>query len=1025
VDKENMVEPIHRNNPYIIGRPIHETEKFFGRESLFRFIEDNLRQNVKVILLHGQRRIGKSSVLKQIPNKVGNNEFVFVPFDLQDKSQSNLSSILHELAKGIVAYLQPEGIVQPPNFAALEADKDIFGRDFLPSVYQAIGDRNLVFLLDEFDVLDNQNNDIVNNGAGFFNYLKALTSNQERLFIIPVVGRHVDDLTNLLSLFKDAPYKPISFLDDLSAERLIKNPAHDILTYEEEAIQEIRKLSGGHPYFTQVICSCLFTKANLNNNWTVTRADVESIVDRAIESAEAGLTWFWDGLSIPEKVIFSAVAEAQKIAIEQNQIVPEERLKLLKNYGVINTDSLVEAVNQLTRKGWLDDIGLRVKVELVRRWLVQCHPLREEIRKLEALDQENVNPLCEVANRLKQQGRNQDALDIYEKVLALNPNHFSTVLSLAEGYLEVKNFDRALELYERAYQFDPISNQDGLLQARETSGHELIVQQNLPRAKEQFNRILQIDPDRVSAQQKLAEIAVYESPGVLTWTCQGYRDVPHLPIALQTNQTCPRCSRTRNSSEYSTQYKRQLILRRSIAAVAAAAIATFVSFGVYRLVTPCPPGEQKELGIRCVPDTRRISRGDRTLFPSNQNPNRDRGIAAFKQGNYSQAAQFFQLAVASDRNDPEVLIYYNNAIAKQKGSPLTLAAVVPADNGEATAKEILRGVAQAQKQFNQKGGLNGRLLEIVIANDGNDPARAKQIAAELVKDKSILGVIGHNTSDATKSALAEYKPAELAIISPTSTSIYLEGDNFFRTVASDAAAGKQLAEYARQTLKLNSVAIFFNPESKYSDSLREEFTNNFKILGGSVVRRIDLIEPKFAPKTEVAKSLYRDKAQAIVLFPDVPKTDVALNIAIANAQQTNKLKTSSQNPQRQGLKLLGGDTLYSQITLDQGAESVEGLVLAISWFREAPQAKNFAQKSAQQWGGQISWRTATSFDATQALIKTLSPNPTRATVLRGLKNINLSASETSGYPLRFTSAGERQSKPNIVVVKGGKFTLLP
>ncbi|MFM6611019.1 MAG: ABC transporter substrate-binding protein, partial [Dolichospermum sp.] len=58
------------------------------------------------------------------------------------------------------------------------------------------------------------------------------------------------------------------------------------------------------------------------------------------------------------------------------------------------------------------------------------------------------------------------------------------------------------------------------------------------------------------------------------------------------------------------------------------------------------------------------------------------------------------------------------------------------------AERVLRGVAQAQDQFNRNKGLTGRLLEIVIANDNDDPKQAQQIAQQLVKDDSILGVIG-------------------------------------------------------------------------------------------------------------------------------------------------------------------------------------------------------------------------------------------------------------------------------------------
>ncbi|MFM6369383.1 MAG: ABC transporter substrate-binding protein, partial [Dolichospermum sp.] len=119
-------------------------------------------------------------------------------------------------------------------------------------------------------------------------------------------------------------------------------------------------------------------------------------------------------------------------------------------------------------------------------------------------------------------------------------------------------------------------------------------------------------------------------------------------------------------------------------------------------------------------DNSRISRGERTLFPANINTStfRDQGIEAFQKGDYEQAAKFFKQAIQANRNDPEVVIYYNNALARQAGSPLTLAVVVR------SAEWVLRGVAQAQDQFNRNKGLTGRLLEIVIANDNNDPKQA-------------------------------------------------------------------------------------------------------------------------------------------------------------------------------------------------------------------------------------------------------------------------------------------------------------
>ena len=1002
VERGNTVEAKARRNPYIIGRAIYEQEKFYGRESLFGVIEDNLNQGVKVILLHGQRRIGKSSVLKQIPNFIARDEFVFVPFDLQHKNQSPLSDILHNLAKEIVEHLQLERDgLQLPSIEDLENNPDVFSRRFLPKIYQALGDKNLVLLLDEFDVLsqDNPNINIVEQGVGFFRYLAGLVKQQEKLFIIPVVGRYLNDMPNLLKLFKEAPYQEIGLLSEDSARRLITNPAEGVLTYEQEAIKAILKLSAGHPYFTQVICFTLFSQARNENHWTVTSADVEGIADRVFrdDNAQAGLAWFWDGLPISEQVVFCAVAAAHKIAIEQARPIPEEPLTLLENSGIIPTELLDRAARQLAEKGFLDDTERKVKIELVRRWLVQCHPLRQEIRQLEKLEQENVSRLSTVAISLHQQNKQQNALELYEQALAINPNHFSTVLSLAKGYLEVENFDRALELYTRAYQFDQVCNIEELLDALEIYGHKLITQREFAIAKKQFQRVLDIQPDRVLAQQKLKEIAVYESGSV--------------PIS-ETNNT-----RQRGHPQ---------ILQRSIAAVVAAAIATVVGvgFGVYRFAAPCPAGEQKENGFFCLADTSRISRGDRTFFPNPKNTNRDQGIEAFKKGNYTDAVQFFEKAVAANRKDPEVLIYYNNSLARQKGSPLTLATVVPVDHNSESAQEMLRGVAQAQNQFNKKRGFNGRLLEIVIANDGDEPDKAKQVAQQLVKDLSVWGVIGHYSSEATRAALAEYEKADLAIISPTTSSSVLWSNVFFRTVPSNEFAGKTLAEYAATKLSLKRVVIFFNLDSNYSTSMREEFKKHFEheSLGGKVVRpSINLTSPILNVEIEVERSVYKYTAQAGVLFPDTLHTDVALKIAKANK------KLIAQG--NRGLMLLGGSSLYGDEELQKGGDAVEGLIIEVPWVRQVPQAKDFAQKARQQWGVDVNWRTATSFDATQAFIKSLSSSlkssKPRENVLQGLPNVDLPASETSGYRLKFQDREPYQPKIFIVKVKNGKFDLVP
>ncbi|MDZ8053873.1 MAG: tetratricopeptide repeat protein [Aulosira sp. ZfuVER01] len=506
------------DNPYIIGRPIYEPELFFGREDLFNFIQDNLNKRAQVILLHGQRRIGKSSVLSQIPNFINLEQFLFVPLSLEGKSQKSLSEVLHELGRDIIDYLELSKLqVILPSKSDLAEDAQIFFNNFLPQIYQAINGKNLVLLLDEFDVLGDSNEDSA--VSHFFPCLQSIVYWHKELFIIPVVGRQLDDMPNLLTLFRQAPHREIGLLDRHSAERLIVKPAEGILRYEADAINAIWELSAGHPYFTQVICFALFSQARDEQRWQVNRQDVENIVEEAIEIGEAGLAWFRDGLPIPERVVFSAVAKAQQ---QQNSVVKGEPLTQLVQCGVVLTEPFHTTEERLLEWGFLKQLGTsenylntyKVAVELVRRWLIKRYPLRREIWELEKLDRES-DRIYQQATKLYQNNHIQNSLKLYEQALQINPNHFDALFRLAEVCIDIKDFDQAVELYARAYKVDPIRNKEGFVQALLSYGQELMEQNRFEAAKEQFRQALILQPDNTVIQTALVaaqeETRIYRS----------------------------------------------------------------------------------------------------------------------------------------------------------------------------------------------------------------------------------------------------------------------------------------------------------------------------------------------------------------------------------------------------------------------------------------------------------------------------------------------------------------------------------
>ena len=138
---------------YIIGKPIIDPNKFIGREDIFSTINDNLEQ--PLILLYGQRRIGKSSVLNQIPNKVAGDNFVFIHCNFEDLGQSSTSEILDLIADKIIEKLQINQNDELINHLIenIRTDINIFSKSFLPEIYKKLGDQKLALLFDEFDVV--------------------------------------------------------------------------------------------------------------------------------------------------------------------------------------------------------------------------------------------------------------------------------------------------------------------------------------------------------------------------------------------------------------------------------------------------------------------------------------------------------------------------------------------------------------------------------------------------------------------------------------------------------------------------------------------------------------------------------------------------------------------------------------------------------------------------------------------------------------------------------------------------------
>jgi|GEM_PF-6165584 len=386
------------------------------------------------------------------------------------------------------------------------------------------------------------------------------------------------------------------------------------------------------------------------------------------------------------------------------------------------------------------------------------------------------------------------------------------------------------------------------------------------------------------------------------------------------------------------------------------------------------------------PVTERISSGDKILFndPSKEpdfsqqtNPvqvvrkraysDKEAGTKEYAKGSFDKAEENFNSSFTAYHNDPEALIYLNNAKISTKNS-LKIVASVPITQNPNVAQEMLRGVAQAQDEVNNQGGINGKLLQVEIANDNNDLNTATQLAEYFVKNKdkdNIIAIVGPNAANAALGAAPIYKKGKLVMFSPTSFSIELSkmGKPIFTAVDVNSLANK-LAEYAVENPKIKHIMIC----SDYSSPDNTDFSNEFKgaFLSTKKTTYVDHCLDKLKAK-QIIQKIKDVNADSLLLAPNVNNIGRAIQVL-----QTNT------NP---NLILLGSTTLYTGKTTG-AQEKSNGLIVPTPW--HPSQDSVLVENAKTLWGGNVNWRTANSYYVTRLIIKALKNGANRETLADNL-----------------------------------------
>jgi branched-chain amino acid transport system substrate-binding protein len=166
-----------------------------------------------------------------------------------------------------------------------------------------------------------------------------------------------------------------------------------------------------------------------------------------------------------------------------------------------------------------------------------------------------------------------------------------------------------------------------------------------------------------------------------------------------------------------------------------------------------------------------------------------------------------------------------------------------------------RAAELAVEEINARGGVQGRLLELVERDDYADPDSAVFVATDLYED-NVSAVIGHLFSGTTLAASPVYNGGSdpVAAISPSSSSpeISSAGDYTFRICPSDLAHGVALARWVYDTLGLRRGAVLYLND-QYGRGVRQTFVRDYLRRGGELIS----IDPYLGEAPDVGPYLDR------------------------------------------------------------------------------------------------------------------------------------------------------------------------
>jgi branched-chain amino acid transport system substrate-binding protein len=322
-----------------------------------------------------------------------------------------------------------------------------------------------------------------------------------------------------------------------------------------------------------------------------------------------------------------------------------------------------------------------------------------------------------------------------------------------------------------------------------------------------------------------------------------------------------------------------------------------------------------------------------------------------------------------------------------------------------------RGIQLRVDEVNASGGVKSRQIQVIALDDQGKPEEAATATTRLIASEHVIAVLGEVASTRSMFMADKCQPAKVPMVTPSSTNprVTEKGDYIFRACFIDPFQGYVMAKFATSNLHLKKVAVLKDVRNDYSVGLAENFTENFKKMGGQVIATESYSNGDVDFKAQLTKM----KAQAPeALYVPGYYTDVGLI-----ARQAREVGMTTP--------LLGGDGWDSEKLYEIGGDALLGCYFSNHYSVDdpSPRIQEFVAKFKKTYGGQLpDSLAAQAYDAAGMLVDAMN----RAPELTG-PAIRDALAQTKGYHgvTGDITLDEKRNplKPAVVlrVAKGGKY----